>query len=204
MPIEVRDAVATAMRLLDEDGLDRLTVRRLATELGVKAPALYWHFASKRALLDHLADVLVTPVLAELPDPDTPWLTWLDGAATALRAALLAHRDGGRVAIGADPRVARALGEFVERCVGVLHRAGFSLADATRSAGVLLQFVLGRTVEEQARPGPAEEIDAVGATPWPLLARGIRERHEAGATPDGDFRYALGIILAGLDATRPR
>jgi TetR/AcrR family tetracycline transcriptional repressor len=83
-----------------------------------------------------------------------------------------------------------------------VHRAGFSLANATRCAGVLLQFVLGRTVEEQTRPGPTEEIVAVTASPWPLLARGIQERHDAGATVADDFRYALGIILAGLSATR--
>lgn len=204
MPIDVPDAVLVALRLLNAEGLDRLTVRRLAAELGVKAPALYWHFSNKRALLDHMTDVIVTPVLAELPDPGEPWLTWLRDAATALHAVLLAHRDGGRVAIGAHPPVARALGEFTERTVGVLHRAGFSLADATRGAGVLLQFVLGRTVEEQTRPGPAEEIAAVTASPWPLLARGIQERHDMGATVADDFRYALGIFLAGLASIRSR
>src|SRR5690242_16760864 len=109
MPIEVRDAVRVALRLLEADGLDKLTVRRLASELGVKAPALYWHFSSKRALLDHVTDVIVAPVVAALPPADVPWLRWLEEAATALRAALLAHRDGARVAIGADLRVARSL-----------------------------------------------------------------------------------------------
>jgi TetR/AcrR family transcriptional regulator, tetracycline repressor protein len=197
VPIEVRVAVRVALELLEAEGLDKLTVRRLAAELGVKAPALYWHFRSKRALLDHMADVIVAPVVAGLPPIDVPWLRWLEEAASALHAALLGHRDGARVAIGADLTVARALGDFAERTVGVLHAAGFPIADATRAAGVLVHFVLGRAVEDQARP------DAAVSIPFPLMARGMRERHAAGATVADDFRYALGILLAGLDAVRP-
>jgi TetR/AcrR family transcriptional regulator, tetracycline repressor protein len=203
VPIDVGIAVRVALRLLAAEGLDKLTVRRLAAELGVKAPALYWHFSSKRALLDHMTDAIVAPVVAGLPPADVPWLRWLEEAASALHAALLAHRDGARVAIGANPTVAVALGEFAERTVAVLHAAGFSFADATRAAGVLLHFVLGRAVEDQARPGPTEEAAALAASPFPLMARGLRERRANGATVADDFRYALGILLAGLDAVRP-
>ncbi|MEV6906724.1 TetR/AcrR family transcriptional regulator C-terminal domain-containing protein [Amycolatopsis sp. NPDC051071] len=203
MPVDAHDAVRRALALLEADGLDKLTVRRLATELDVKAPALYWHFSSKRALLDHMTDAIVAPVLDQLPPPGTPWLTWLEEAGFALHAALLRHRDGPRIAIGASLTVARSLGEFAERAVGVLHRAGFPLADATRAAGVLLHFVLGRAVEDQTRPGTADEAAVLQTIPFPLMARGLRERHEAGATVTDDFRYALGILLAGLNMKRP-
>ncbi|WP_326566982.1 TetR/AcrR family transcriptional regulator C-terminal domain-containing protein [Amycolatopsis rhabdoformis] len=195
MPIDVPDAVRSALALLEADGLDKLTVRRLATELGVKAPALYWHFSSKRALLDHLADAIVKPVVKGLPPRDTPWLQWLETAGSALHTALLDHRDGPRIALGADLRVARSLGEFAERTVDVLHQAGFPLADATRAAGVFVHFVLGRAVEDQTRPDETAEI------PFPLMSQGLRDRR--GSTPADDFRYALGIVLAGLNATRP-
>ncbi|WP_020666054.1 TetR/AcrR family transcriptional regulator C-terminal domain-containing protein [Amycolatopsis nigrescens] len=203
MPISVGDAVRAALALLEADGLDKLTVRRVATELGVKAPALYWHFTNKRALLDHMADAIVAPVIAQLPAPGTPWLKWLEDAGFALRAALLSHRDGPRVALGADLRVARALGEFAERTVEVLHRAGFPLADATRAAGVLVHFILGRAVEEQTMPDRSDEVAVISTIPFPLMARGMRERHAAGTTAADNFRYALGILLAGLNATRP-
>lgn len=197
MPIDVPAAVRTALRLLEQDGLDKLTVRRLADELGVKAPALYWHFSSKRALLDHMTGAIVEPVLNQLPDKTTPWLEWLEKAGNALHTALLGHRDGPSIAIGADLSVARSLGEFAERAVEVLHRAGFPLADATRAAGVFVHFVLGRAVEDQTRPDESMEI------PFPLMAQGLRARQAAGATPADDFRYALGVVLAGLNATRP-
>jgi len=200
MPLEVADAVRVALKLLEDEGLDKLTVRRLATELGVKAPALYWHFRNKRALLDHLADAIVAPVVAGLP-PSGPWLKWLEDAGFALHTALLAHRDGARVALGADLTVARALGELAERAAGVLHNAGFPLGEATRAAGVLVHFVLGRAVEDQTRLPPAEEAAAIASEsfPFPLMARGLRER--AGSTVETDFRYALGVLLAGLAVT---
>ncbi|MGI5125935.1 TetR/AcrR family transcriptional regulator C-terminal domain-containing protein [Pseudonocardia sp. CA-107938] len=203
MPIEVRDAVRVALELLDAEGLDKLTVRRLAAELGVQAPALYWHFSNKRALLDRMTDAMVAPVVAGLPPAGGSWLSWLENAATALHAALLDHRDGARVAIGADLTVAFALGEFAERVVEVLHGAGFPLTDATRAAGVLVHFVLGRAVEDQGRPSPAAEAAAIETIPFPLMARGLRERHAAGATVSDDFGYALAILLAGLRATSP-
>ncbi|WP_410630366.1 TetR/AcrR family transcriptional regulator C-terminal domain-containing protein [Amycolatopsis sp. cmx-4-83] len=199
MSLEVTDAVRVALKLLEDEGLDKLTVRRLATELGVKAPALYWHFSGKRALLDHMADAIVAPVVAGLP-ASRPWLAWLEEAGFALHTALLAHRDGARVALGADLRAARALGELAERATGVLHDAGFPLGEATRASGVLVHFVLGRAVEDQTRLPPAEEaaVIASAAFPFPLMARGLRER--AGSTVEDDFRYALGVLLAGLEA----
>jgi TetR/AcrR family tetracycline transcriptional repressor len=203
MPLEAADAVRVALNLLEDEGLDKLTVRRLATELGVKAPALYWHFRSKRALLDHMTDAIVAPVVAGLPGGG-PWLKWLEDAASALHTALLAHRDGARVALGADLVTARALGEFAERAVEVLHDAGFPIGEATRAAGVLVHFVLGRAVEAQTRPSPAEEaaVIALDSFPFPLMARGLRER--AGSTVEDDFRYALGVLLAGLEAVSAR
>jgi len=198
MSLDVEGAVRVALRLLEAEGLDKLTVRRLATELGVKAPALYWHFRSKRALLDHLTDAIVAPVVAGLPSSG-PWLDWLERAKRVLSYIDAGRSDGARVALGADLTVARALGEFAERAVGVLHEAGFPIGEASRAAGVLVHFVLGRAVEDQTRPAPSEEAAVIASEsfPFPLMARGLRER--AGSTAEDDFRYALGVLLAGLE-----
>ena len=82
----------------------------------------------------------------------------------------------------------------------MLHDAGFPIGEATRAAGVLVHFVLGRAVEDQTRFAPADEAAAVAdeAFPFPLMAQGLRER--AGSTVEDDFRYAFGIMLAGLRA----
>ena len=202
MAIDKEGAARTALALLNDHGLDRLTVRRVATELGVKAPTLYWHFVDKRALLDQMTDVMLAPVMARLGRPGSaqPWWQWVERSCDALRRGLLAHRDGARVASGADVTRAPALGTFVERITEVLHETGFCLADASRAAGALTHFVIGRAVEEQARPDAKAELALASDEefPFPTLARALRERHASGDTPDEDFRYSLSLMLTGL------
>ncbi|WP_163572119.1 TetR family transcriptional regulator [Fodinicola feengrottensis] len=87
-PLTRDRVVVVALRLLDEDGLEKLTLRRIAKELDVQAPALYWHVANKRALLDYLTDAMVAGGLAGLRGrkADEQWWQWLHRAAALLRA----------------------------------------------------------------------------------------------------------------------
>jgi TetR/AcrR family tetracycline transcriptional repressor len=196
--------IRTALRLLDEDGLDRLSLRRLAAELDVKAPALYWHFESKRALMDHMADAVLTPAVAELDGPAAPadWPRWLALTADVLRARLLAHPDGAQLALGVDLSRAPALRRFVERTIEVLHGAGFSLADASRAAATFIWFVVGRTVEEQTLPDPETIRRARASSPEmeaSVLSRAMAER----TAPDDQavsFRFGVRILIAGMRA----
>jgi TetR/AcrR family tetracycline transcriptional repressor len=191
--------VRTALRLLDEDGLDRLSLRRLAAELQVKAPALYWHFESKRALMDHMVDVILSPALPGLDAPADPadWPEWLARTADVLRSRLLAHPDGARLALGANLYRAVALRRIVERAIEVLHGAGFGLADASRAAGTFIWFVVGRTVEEQTLPD--RESIRRGTAESSILARAMAER----TAPDDQevsFRFGVRIQIAGMQA----
>src|SRR4051812_11283888 len=69
--------VQTAMALLKRVRLDGLTTRRLADELGVKSPALYWHFRSKQELLDAMADTLIREAGMGPPRSGETWQQWL-------------------------------------------------------------------------------------------------------------------------------
>jgi TetR/AcrR family tetracycline transcriptional repressor len=204
VPIDQDLVVRTALRMLDEDGLERLTLRRLATELDVKAPALYWHFASKRALLDRMADAVLAPAVPELAGPADPdgWPQWLEHTADVLRARLLAHPDGASLALGADLSRAGALLRFVERTIEVLHGAGFGLADASRAAASFVWFVVGRTVEEQALPDPAAMHRLAEAGPS-ILIRAMAER-TAPDDRDASFRFGVRIMVAGLQSVLVR
>jgi TetR/AcrR family tetracycline transcriptional repressor len=204
VPIDQDLVVRTALRMLDEDGLEKLSLRRLATALEVKAPALYWHFESKRALLDRMADAVLAPVVPELAGPDDPddWPRWLARTADVLRARLLAHPDGASLALGADLSRATALLRFVERTIEVLHGAGFGLADASRAAASFIWFVVGRTVEEQALPDPAA-IARVAAAGPSALSRAMAHR-TAPDDQDVSFRFGVQIMVAGLQALRAR
>src|SRR5690606_3004815 len=88
--------IRTALNLLDQDGLEGLTMRKLAQALQVQAPSLYWHFNSKQALIDGMADALVDSVARSFPDGQN-WDARVRQVAGELRQALLRHRDGARV-----------------------------------------------------------------------------------------------------------
>ncbi|MFB9840649.1 TetR family transcriptional regulator, partial [Actinoallomurus acaciae] len=84
--------LAAALDLLDEVGLDGLSMRRLATALGVKNGATYWHFPSKQALLGAMAEAMLAGLTTGL-DPGLPWPGRTAETARRLRRALLSRRD---------------------------------------------------------------------------------------------------------------
>src|SRR6266480_3358250 len=84
--------LVAARRLAREEGIDRLTMRRLATELGVMPNSLYSHFASKSALVDALLDSLLADI--ESPDPDAvDWREGLTAVMGAARRVVLEHPE---------------------------------------------------------------------------------------------------------------
>ncbi|GAA4190424.1 tetracycline resistance transcriptional repressor TetR(A) [Streptosporangium oxazolinicum] len=172
----------TALRLLNEVGLDGLTTRRLAQELDVQSPALYRHFGSKQELLDHMAATMVEDAFAHLarPAPDQDWADWLAERGRVLRRSLLSCRDGARLHIGARPVGNQDV--VSDSVIEVLGEAGFPPAHARRVALVINRYTLGWIVEEQAsadRPVPGESRE----------------------TADADFEYGLRTILAGVRAS---
>jgi TetR/AcrR family tetracycline transcriptional repressor len=203
MPVHQEDAVRVALRLLDESGLEKLTLRRIAVELEVQAPALYWHFRNKRALLDHMTDKMLDADVAALgaPKPDAVWWEWLDEAAMLLRRALLAHSDGARVASGANLNNAVALGTLLDRTIEVLHSAGFEWPDAARAGSGLLWFVIGRTLEEQSQPSHEDVRILMDGDRFPALAEAVRHGYGKPGSAEETFTYSVGIMIAGLRAT---
>jgi len=165
--------VQAALDLLDEAGMDGLTVRALAARLGVQAPALYWHVRSKRALLDEMATLIwrrVGDVMAGLP-ASTPWREVMSVYAMTIRAELLGHRDGAKAFSGStltDPEVVRRQ----EVTLRTLTSQGFTLPDAVRGLLLINNFTIGFCVEEQA----------------------VRQ-----VTASGDDRYARRAELIGPD-----
>src|SRR5918999_4997366 len=89
--------VETAVGLLNGVGLDGLTMRRLAAELGVQNPALYWHFRNKQELLDEMADAMVVGAGMGPPRDGESWQDWLLRRSRAYRDSVLSYRDGARI-----------------------------------------------------------------------------------------------------------
>ncbi|MEU5301282.1 TetR/AcrR family transcriptional regulator C-terminal domain-containing protein [Streptomyces noursei] len=212
-----RDVVVeTALRLLNESGLDGLTLRRIAKELGVQAPALYWHFKNKQELLDEMATEIFRRLFrATMPEggpgADGRWPSWremLHQTCVVLRRELLRYRDGGKVVSGTrmtDDTFAAPMELFLSHFVA----AGYTLPEASRAWWTAYNYTVGLVIEEQSvHPDPAhpevrdpsydqgERERRLGKT-YPLAAR-------AGRTIFGDveeaFEAGLQIIVAGIEA----
>jgi TetR/AcrR family transcriptional regulator, tetracycline repressor protein len=147
-----REIVAKAgLKLLNDVGLEQLTLRRLGTELKVQAAAIYWHFKSKEALIDEMA----TMVLAEgapnlLPARrSSDWKVWAATFGYGLRKTLLAYRDGARMVSGTELTNTQYM-KTVESIGAKLLEAGFSLRQAVVLLSTIYSFTLSFVMEEQA------------------------------------------------------
>ena len=150
-----REAVIrTALELLNDVGMEGLTTRRLAERLGVQQPALYWHFKNKRALLDALAEAMLTiNHTHSTPRDDDDWRSFLKGNACSFRRALLAYRDGARIHAGTRPAAPQM--EKTDAQLRFLCDAGFSAGDATYALMAISYFTVGAVLSSKlARQTP--------------------------------------------------
>ncbi|HEX3783077.1 MAG TPA: TetR/AcrR family transcriptional regulator C-terminal domain-containing protein [Pseudonocardiaceae bacterium] len=201
---------STALGLLNEVGLDGLTMRVLAKELGVQAAALYWHLKNKQELLDAMAAIMYREINDDLEGPrkGADWADWARERMRNARRVMLKYRDGARVFAGTyvtDVEMPRP----IELAMATMQDAGFSVRDAARGFPVLLHYTIGFTIEEQARIG--ESYDGqnpyqVNALPgnvdkqrFPLTAAAVP--HLFDADTDAGFEDGLRVIIAGLRAT---
>jgi TetR/AcrR family transcriptional regulator, tetracycline repressor protein len=186
--------VDEAIALLDADGLDALTMRKLATRLGVQPGALYWHFAGKQALLDAMADRFLEGFTDALPGGS--WDEQFAAAGWRLRQVLLSHRDGARVMAGtyvAEPNTI-LLGNLV---IEILQAAGLPADRAGWATFAAFHYVLGHTIEEQAQL----ELTERGAWEPQLTVNGVENKLAATAftaEPAERFAYGLQLFVDGI------
>jgi AcrR family transcriptional regulator len=206
-----REMVARAgLKLLNEVGLEQLTLRRLGTELKVQAAAIYWHFKSKEALIDEMATI----VLAEgapnlLPSRrSSDWKVWPSAFGQGLRKTLLAYRDGARMVSGTELTNTEYM-KTVESIGAKLLDAGFSLRQAVVLLSTIYSYTLSFVMEEQAvypRPNKrsprydlAKRKARLDAEELPLLRQSgpiLFDRF------DRRYKEGLELILQGAAAQR--
>jgi TetR/AcrR family tetracycline transcriptional repressor len=156
-----REAIVTgALALADREGLEAVTIRRLATDNSVTPMALYWHFKDKDAVLDGIADRIYASV--EIPETsDAPWDARLRSVLDAVLAAIRPHP------LVADLLATRVMKSesglaLAERVIGILREAGFSPPRAWQTASFLLcAIVILVTTEPGSRSSLDDDRDAV-------------------------------------------
>lgn len=194
MKIVREDVVTKALALLDEVGIEGLTMRKLAEALKVQAPSLYWHFPKKIALLEAMADALLEPVGRGLPEAQ-PWEERLRVIAGDLRRALLSRRDASRVFAGTYVPNENTLrvGSLIHEC---LVAAGLDDRRASWGVFTFSHFVTGFAIEEEAlRQIDAETMEKSRSqarhllVKYPLAAIALTEITVGNA----DERFAMGL-----------
>jgi len=208
MKVQRQDVLDAALALLDEVGMEGLTMRRLAQRLGIQAPSLYWHFASKQALLDAMADAILAGV-APPDDPALPWDAWVRRAATEFRRALKARRDGARVYAGTFPLLDNVL-RVGEATLARLDAAGADRATAVQALFTIQYYVIGFTIEEQALAPHPGGIDLAQRAERMTAEQAARYPHTASVLAilvaddqDSRFRFGLDRVIDGLKAVIP-
>jgi TetR/AcrR family transcriptional regulator, tetracycline repressor protein len=202
-PTTSREQILTAaLRIVDEQGLERLTMRRLGAELDVDPMTVYHYVPDKAALFDGLVERVFSEV--ELPRSDERWEDSFRALARAFRLTLLRHADA-VVLVGTRPPISEAAFDLVEAATRPLLAAGFTEEQAADGVDCLGRLVIGHALTEAGRPpggdvsgGEAEHVRAqqeLSADRYPTLAS--VERAAVAHDPNRLFELALrGLVLA--------
>jgi TetR/AcrR family tetracycline transcriptional repressor len=157
--------VAAALVVLERDGLDALSMRRVATELGVQAASLYWHVHHKEELLELMADAVLAGMDMTVPDGD--WREQVRVLAYRYRAHLKSRRDAARLLAGrfvVGPHSAATM----EQSIRLLREGGFSPGGAAAAMFLIsVTYVQGFVLQETA---PMRAVEAMGGTPADAMA----------------------------------
>jgi TetR/AcrR family transcriptional regulator, tetracycline repressor protein len=195
--LDRQQVIGEALRLVDDGGLDALSLRTLAGRLGVQAPTLYWHIGSKAELLDALADAIMDDAIQAIPEsrPEDNWADWLLTALIELRGAMLRHRDGARIVSGA--RLSLRRGDFSESAMSTLVDHGVELERARLLVLSGERVTVGYVLEEQAPTDETQKAPDVEELQrrFPVMTQAIGQYFSGGRTSDDLYRDVARVML---------
>jgi len=199
-----------AIDVADASGIEALTMRRLAQELGVEAMTLYYYVARKDDILDRITDRVVSEI--ELPSDGSDWKTSL--RATAISAHNVLHRHPWACSLMMSPgRIRTARVRYIEALLRRLRTAGFSSELTLYAYHALDSHILGFTMWELGYTagirGLAADFGAsfrreLPADSFPYLAEHFEEHVKGSKLKEGrrEFEFGLDLILEGLEKIR--
>jgi AcrR family transcriptional regulator len=206
-PLNRERVLEAAIALADGEGIRRLSMRRLAAELGVEAMSLYHYFASKDELLQAMLEAVFAEMEPALDGHD--WQADMRRCALSARDTLLRHEWACEM-LGQPLSPSQAQLEWMESILGRLRRAGFSPNLTHHAYHALDSHIVGfvlwalpyvRIAREQ--PDFAEKFMATfqpAGTPY--LAEHIEQHRDDLAGDTSEFEFGLELILEGLERRR--
>lgn len=206
-PLSRERVLRAAVRIADKDGIESLSMRKLAQSLGVEAMSLYNHVANKEDLLDGLLEIVVAKI--DLPEIGKDWRMAMRRRAISAHEVLLRHPWAAMLFLSRI-NVSPAMLRYVDATIGCLHEAGFSYEMADHAWNALDNHTYGFTLQALNFPlDPSEYREAtlsflpmIPEEKYPYL-RGLSQQIIDG-THNGlqDFTFGLDLILDGLESIR--
>ncbi len=190
--------VRAALSVIDRDGLDALTMRRLGRELGVDPMAVYYHVPDKSALFDGVVGAVYDEIELPAISPTVPWPEQLAAAMRSFRAALRRHANAIPV-VGTRPANTPRVIEITEAGVALLGAAGVPVQDALDVLSCLTVFTIGHALAEVGQPvGGDTTAQADRQAQAERLSASVLANYDY--RPDAQFELGLQAMLEGLSA----
>lgn len=207
--------VDRALALADHDGVDALTIRRLATELGVTPMALYWHFRSKEELIAGLADRIWGEIRTDA-DPAADWAVQLRHMLESLIDVLRSHSSASTLLMSSE-KLGPSHWQATEKTLEILRTAGFDPEHASEIAKSALWTGLTLVMSEPGfndagltGPERAEiqrrkqvELASLPRDRYPRLVEAAVPMTSCDDGPDFHYRFGIDLFIAGVKALAP-
>jgi AcrR family transcriptional regulator len=183
--------IDAAVQLIEREGVDAVSMRRVATELGSAPMSLYNHVPSKAALLDGVVEQVAAGI--QRPEPTASWEDDVRAQARAFRA--IAHAYPRCTMLVVSRPASTAATQTIEHALATLRAAGFGEDDAARTVRAFVAYIVGSLVREF---GISPSVTAETEAPETELQAPRLSRAEH----DADFEFGLEVLLRGITDRR--
>ncbi len=205
IPLSRERVLRAAVELADRDGIEGLSMRRLAQELGVEAMTLYHYVANKDAMVDGMVAMVMAEI--ELPTSGEPWQPALRRTAPSAPQALMRHPWAASRMLSSGLTPERLT--YMEGILGCLRAGGFSAWNTHLAYHALESHIVGFTLWLAGMNLPdnlsavvSEVLETVPADQYPAFVEHVHEHlRERRETDVGAFEFGLDLLLDGLART---
>ena len=205
IPLSRERVLRAAIDLADEQGIDALTMRRLAQLLGVEAMTLYYHVANKDDILNGLVDIVLDEI--ELPSAGDDWRPALRRTAISAHDVLVRHRWAASQML-LPGRTSEARIRYMEAILRTLREGGFTPRETDRAYHALESHISGFTLwqvgmalDPETLPALADQfLASLPEGAFPYVVEHVHQHFEEREPGDeGAFAFGLDLILDGLE-----
>jgi AcrR family transcriptional regulator len=206
-PLSKERVLRAAIELADADGIEALSMRRLAKKLGVEAMSLYNHVANKDEILAGIIDAVASEI--ELPSDQADWKTAMRRSAISARDVLVGHRWATSLWMSRRSGGPARL-RYGDWMLTTLREAGFSKDLTYHAFHILEAYILGFTYQQLNFPYRGEELaglatsflEQLPAGEYPYFVEHVLQHLEPHEGDEGGYGFGLDLILDGLERAR--